>query len=256
MTSRLELASLNSGSNGNCYYIGNEKDAVLVDAGISCKEIETRMNHLGLSIHKIRGIFITHEHTDHTRGVEVLSRKHRIPVYITPATHKAGKLMLNPDYVRNFVAHQTFSIGELIVYAMPKIHDGVDPHSFTISHGEKTVGVFTDIGDVCENLSRHLRKCKAAFLEANYDPVMLENGNYPPHLKRRIRGGKGHLSNRQALNLFANFSSPEIKLLILSHLSAHNNHPDIVRGLFAPYMKNGTRIEIASRSKESELFNI
>ncbi len=256
MTHQLQLASLNSGSNGNCYYIGNETEAVLIDAGISCRETVRRLDRLGLSIEKVKGIFITHEHTDHTRGVQVLSKKHGIPVFITPDTHKAGRLMIDLRHLNHFMAHQPIAIGDLLVHPLPKLHDGVDPHSFTVTFNDLTVGVFTDIGAACEHVVRHLRKCHAAFLEANYDAVMLDSGNYPLQLKRRIRGGKGHLSNKQALDIFTSFRSPDMKLLVLSHLSEHNNHPEIVRSLFSPYGSNGTRIEIASRHQESEVFVI
>lgn len=256
MPTQLYFASLNSGSNGNCYYIGNTQDAVLIDAGISCKEIVNRMNRLGLSIGKVRAIFITHEHTDHTRGVEVFSRKYRVPVFITVGTHSAGRLWLDPPLVRNFNSHDEIPIGDLSVYALPKQHDGVDPHSFTVTYKDKCVGVFTDTGEACEHLVRHLKRCQGLFLEANYDPSMLEQGSYPYHLKKRIKGGKGHLSNRQALELFTNFSSPELKVLILSHLSEHNNHPELVYELFSKHARKNLHVEVASRHKESNLFSI
>lgn len=251
----LYLSSLNSGSNGNCYYVSNEHDAVLIDAGISCRETERRMKRLDLSINKVRAIFISHEHTDHTRGVEVLSRKHRIPVYITPATRKNSRLWLDAKLVRTFTAHERLQIGSMIVTPFTKQHDGIDPHSFTVTGNGITAGVFTDIGFACENVIHHIGRCHAAFLEANYDVTMLEKGRYPLFLKRRIRGGEGHLSNLQALEIFNTHRAPFLKLLVLSHLSAQNNRPEIVRNLFAPHA-NGTRIEIASRYKESEVFCI
>jgi phosphoribosyl 1,2-cyclic phosphodiesterase len=227
---------------------------VLIDAGISCRETEHRILRLGLSIKTVRAIFITHEHTDHTRGAEVLSRKHRIPVYITPATHRNSRLWIDPQLLREFSSHQTITIGNLTVYPLPKNHDGIDPHSFTVSCKGFTAGVFTDIGSPCEHVIHHIGRCHAAFLEANYDEKMLEEGGYPLYLKRRIRGGNGHLSNIQALEIFTKYGSPYLKLLVLSHLSALNNHPQIVRNLFAPYANNGIRIEIASRYEESALF--
>src|SRR3954464_6159640 len=105
------IASLNSGSNGNCYYVGNESEAVLVDAGISCRETEKRMARLGLSMSHVKAIFISHEHSDHIRGLEVLSRKHKIPVYITDGTLRAGRLNLDPTITFNFNEHKTISIG-------------------------------------------------------------------------------------------------------------------------------------------------
>jgi phosphoribosyl 1,2-cyclic phosphodiesterase len=249
----LHLASLNSGSNGNCYYIGNDRDALLIDSGISCRETERRMKRLGLAIQKVRAIFITHEHTDHTRGTEVLSRKHRIPVYITEKTRQHGNLWLEPELIRDFSAHKPVPAGSLMIHAVPKHHDGIDPHSFTVVSGGLVAGVFTDIGAPCKNVVNHFGKCHAAFLESNYDEKMLTEGRYPVHLKRRIRGDKGHLSNDQSLELFLSHRSPQLELLVLSHLSAENNKPEIVRELFAPHA-NGTRIEVASRYNESELF--
>ena len=252
----LQVCSLNSGSNGNCYYIGNDQDAVLIDAGISCRETERRMGRLGLSLTRVRAIFISHEHTDHTRGVEVLSRKHRIPVYITPGTHHAGKLWLDPELVRPFSPGEPVNAGELTVHPFRKEHDGTDPHSFIVtSLNGITAGVFTDIGKACQNLAACMALCHAVFLESNYDERMLMEGGYPVFLKRRISGGKGHLSNRQALEIFTGHRAPFLKLLVLSHLSAQNNHPSIVQELFAPH-SNGTRIEIASRYGETEVFHI
>jgi phosphoribosyl 1,2-cyclic phosphodiesterase len=253
--SQLYLSSLNSGSNGNCYYVGTSHDAVLIDAGISCRETEFRMTRLGLSLAKVRAILISHEHTDHTMGVEVLSRKYRIPVYITPATHLNSLLRIDPQLLRPFSAYEELHFGSLTVKAFPKHHDAADPHSFTMTGSDITVGVFTDIGSVCEQLIHHFGQCHAAFLEANYDETMLEEGCYPYFLKKRIRGGKGHLSNLQALELFKSYRSPFLDLVVLSHLSEQNNHPQIITDLFAPHA-NGTRVAIASRFGESEVFSV
>jgi phosphoribosyl 1,2-cyclic phosphodiesterase len=242
----LYLSSLASGSNGNCYYIGNENEAVLIDAGISCRETEYRMGRLGLSMQRIKAIFITHEHTDHTRGAEVISRKYKIPVYITAATHGSSRLWLEPQLVRNFSPGESLPIGGLNVNAFPKRHDASEPHSFTVSGNGVTVGVLTDIGSACEHVIRHLSQCHAAFLEA---------GHYPIFLKRRIRGDEGHLSNDQALELFTAHRSPFMSLLVLSHLSAHNNSPRLVHELFSKHA-NGTRIVIASRYEETEVFTV
>jgi len=251
----LFIASLNSGSNGNCYYIGNERGAVLVDAGISCRETEKRMKRLGLSMHKVKAIFISHEHSDHIRGVTVLAKKYSLPVYITPLTHTHSGLSLEDHLVFSFTAHQTITIGDLHITAFPKLHDAADPHSFMITCGDIKVGVFTDIGDICENLTFHFKQCHAAFLETNYDDELLENGNYPYHLKRRIRGGKGHLSNTQALALFINHKAPWLTHLFLSHLSKDNNNPQLVYNLFNAHA-NATEVIVAPRFEETRVYAI
>jgi len=249
----LYLSSLNSGSNGNCYYIGSGIEAVLIDAGISCRETERRMNRLGLSIRKVRAIFITHEHTDHTLGAEALSRKHRIPVYITAETHRNGRLILEPDLVKRFTSGTPVQIGQLRVNPFIKQHDASEPHSFTVSAHGITAGVFTDIGSGCEHVAQNFSQCHAAFLEANYDENMLENGRYPLALKRRIRGLLGHLSNDQALEIFTSHRSARMQLLVLSHLSAENNHPQLVYNIFNKHAMD-TKIIVASRYEETEVF--
>jgi len=251
----LFIASLNSGSNGNCYYIGNSHEAVLIDAGISCRETERRMHRLGLSIKKVRAIFVTHEHSDHINGISVLAKKHQLPVYITPATLKGGGLVIDESLIRQFSVDHQVTIGSLLVTAFPKNHDAADPCSFTVSYNDIRVGIFTDIGIACKNLVNHFSQCHAAFLEANYDDEMLEKGGYPYHLKRRIRGGNGHLSNKQAAELFITHKAPYLSHLLLSHLSKNNNDPSLVQQLFDACCGD-TQIIVASRFVESAVYQI
>ncbi len=251
----LLVASLNSGSNGNCYYIGNGDVAVLIDAGISARETEKRMKQLGLSLKRVKGIFITHEHSDHIGGVAKLSKRHKIPVYITQATRLHGNLQLEESLCYTFKPHEVIAIDELTITAIPKKHDAIDPHSFVVASATVRVGVFTDSGTPCENLINHFAQCHAAFLEANYDEDMLENGGYPYALKNRIRGGLGHLSNKQALAIFLNHRPEFMSHLFLSHLSHNNNTPNKVRDLFEP-VAGGIEIIIAPRNKETNLYHI
>ncbi|MFZ9388487.1 MAG: MBL fold metallo-hydrolase [Chitinophagaceae bacterium] len=249
----VQIASLNSGSNANCYYIGNEKDAVLVDAGLSCRETERRMRQLDLSFEKIRGLFVSHEHADHISGVPGICKKYGIPVYITGNTLRNGNIPLDPSRVRSFQHGKAVSLGELAVTPFRKSHDAADPHSFMIRCEGINTGVITDIGYACKRVIRYFSQCHAAFLESNYCEDMLENGSYPYHLKKRIRGDEGHLGNAQALELFRHYRAPHLELLILSHLSKNNNDPKKVERLFAPH-SNGVKIVVASRYEASELF--
>lgn len=251
----LYITSLNSGSNGNCYYVGNNNEAVLVDVGISCRETEKRMKRLGLSLEKIKAVFISHEHSDHIRGVTVLSKKLNVPVYITTTTLKSSGLNLNDDLVRTFDSNEVVIIGELSVKAFKKFHDASDPYSFVVSGNGINIGVFTDIGSVCNNLIHSFKNCHAAFLEANYDEEMLENGNYPYYLKNRISGDKGHLSNKQALDVFIKHKPKHMSHLFLSHLSKDNNCPLLVKELFLKHAQS-TEIIVASRYNETEVYTI
>lgn len=249
------ITSLNSGSNGNCYYVANDREAILVDAGISCRETEKRMKRLGLSMDKVKAIFVSHEHGDHIRGIPVISKKFRLPVYITEATLQHGGFHLEKDLVRSFRAFEPVRIGELTITPFPKLHDAADPYSFTVSGEEVTIGVFTDIGLPCTHVISYFQLCHAAFLETNYDEDMLEQGGYPRHLKNRIRGGKGHLSNKQALELFTTHKPSFMSLLLLSHLSRDNNSPALVQELFDEHAGD-TRIVVASRYEETEVYAI
>lgn len=251
----LFISSINSGSNGNCYYIGNHHDAVLIDVGLSCKEIEKRMLRSGLSMKKVRAIFISHEHIDHIRGVEVISKKHHIPVYINEKTYANGRVKIKEDLLRSFEDEETVSIHSLNVIPFFKSHDAADPYSFSVEHDGIRIGVFTDMGIACEKLVAHFSRCHAAFLEANYDDDMLENGHYPVYLKNRIRSEHGHLSNAQALELFRDHRPEFLQHLFLAHLSKENNSPELVHELFSAHAGN-TRVVVASRYEESEVFRI
>ena len=249
------ITSLNSGSNGNCYYVGNDNEAVLVDVGISCKEVETRINKLGLSLSKIKAIFVSHEHTDHVRGIPVLASKYRLPVYITTNTLRNCRFRLDKQLLHTFQANEPVSIGSLMITAFPKFHDAVDPYSFVVANGNVRVGVFTDIGAPCENLTHYFKQCHAAFLESNYDEVLLEKGKYPYYLKNRIRSGHGHLSNTQALAFFKAHRPAYMSHLILSHLSNQNNCPKLVYDLFSEHANN-TEIIVASRFEATPVYTI
>lgn len=251
----LHIASLNSGSNGNCYYLGTPTHAVLVDAGISCREIEKRMKRCGLKMETVKAIFISHEHSDHIRGLEVLSKKFQLPVYITRATLQNSSLKIDQQLLRDFSGNDSFHFGELQVRAFPKRHDAADPCSFIVEHKEIKAGVLTDIGSVCEHVQRNFSECHAAFLEANYDEEMLAKGGYPVYLQNRIRGDKGHLSNEQAFQLFLDHRNERLSHLVLSHLSKNNNSPKLVEELFSSVAGN-TLITVASRHKESEVYHI
>jgi phosphoribosyl 1,2-cyclic phosphodiesterase len=251
----LQIASLNSGSNANCYYIGNSNEAILIDAGLSCRETEKRMKRLGLDMYSVKAIFVSHEHADHIAGLPVLSKKYRLPVYITDNTLSNCGFEIDKELVFSFMHSKPVAIGELSIIPFIKSHDAQDPHSFIISGNAIHIGVITDIGYACKHVKKYFRLCDAVFLESNYCEQMLSDGPYPLSLKRRISSRKGHLSNNQALELFLNHKPQHLQLLILSHLSQNNNQPEIVDKMFREYA-GGVKVVIASRYRETELFSI
>lgn len=251
----LFITSLNSGSNGNCYYVGNNNEAVLVDVGISCKEVELRMKRLDLPLDKVKAIFISHEHGDHIKGVQTLSKKYNLPVYITPQTLSSSHLVLEKLLIKSFNGYEKVVVGNLIVTPFPKRHDASDPYSFIVEGNGIKIGILTDIGSACQHVIENFKHCHAAFLEANYDEGLLDSGYYPYYLKERIRSDKGHLSNEQALDLFVNHKSNKMSHIILSHLSKDNNCPITVKELFSKHAQQ-TQVVVASRLQETDVLQI
>ncbi|MGQ8335986.1 MBL fold metallo-hydrolase [Sunxiuqinia sp. A32] len=249
----LEICALASGSNGNCYYIGNDQSAVLVDVGLSARQIQLRMSSRKLSAEKVKAIFISHEHSDHCRGARVLSKRLRIPVFLTKKTYLAIRPAEKPELVRWFEPGQEIEIGNIKVSTFLKKHDAVEACSFRLTYGGKEIGVMTDIGEPCDRVIDHFSKCHAVFLESNYDDDMLQNGPYPYYLKRRVSSSVGHLSNVQALELVQNHAGEQLEMLLLSHLSGENNTPDKALESFKPCNGN-YKIVLTSRKEASEVF--
>ena len=251
----LNICSLNSGSNANCYYVGNDNEAVLIDVGLSCRETEKRMSGLSLSMDTVKAIFISHEHSDHVTGLAAISKKYQLPVYITEATLGNCKVPVDENLVQHFQQTKSVSIGNLKITSFKKNHDAADAHSFMISGYGVNVGVITDIGFACKKVIKYFGQCHAAFLESNYCDTMLANGNYPYYLQERISSDVGHLSNAQAVELFKHYRSEHLQLLILSHLSKNNNKPELVENMFTPHAE-ATKIIVASRYEASPVFRI
>jgi len=259
----MQIASLNSGSNGNVYYFGYGNEAILVDAGLSCRETEKRMNRLNLDLNRVKAIFITHEHSDHIFGLKGILKKYDLPVYMTRETFKGADFRFPINSLQYFTSHDSIQTGKFTITAFPVNHDAADPHGFLISAGGKSAGIFNDIGFACEQVKKYFGKCHAAFLECNYDEDLLDRGNYPAYLKERIKGPKGHLSNREALEVYRNCRSKNLNYLFLSHLSSENNSPERVLELFngegpeVRYMiagrhSAGPLIDLNTKNKENE----
>ncbi|MDR1859570.1 MAG: MBL fold metallo-hydrolase [Bacteroidales bacterium] len=255
MAASVELCAVASGSNGNCYYIGDSTEAVLIDAGLSARALQTRLQQSGLSATPIRGIVISHEHCDHSRGVRVFAKRLQIPVYLTKQTYLAMARKERPAEVIWFAPDVPFMLGALQIYPFLKQHDAAEPCSFRIVCNGFSIGVFTDIGAPCSQVKAHFAQCHAAFLETNYDEQMLESGPYPAFLKSRIASANGHLSNSQAFHLLQSCAGPNLSTILLSHLSGENNTPEKALATFGP-MSRAYRIELAPRTAPSPIVRI
>jgi len=249
----IEICALASGSNGNCYYIGNETEAVLIDIGISYKRLLERLNIAGLEVSKIKAIFISHEHADHILGVRTTCKKIGIPAIFSQHTFSKLYSKHIPELYAFYKTGKAYTIGQLTIVPFKKKHDASDPHSFIIEQNGFNAGVFTDIGIVDTLLEQEFSKCQAVFLESNYDKEMLRNGPYPEYLKTRVASDLGHLSNNQALELVQQHSASNLKTVILSHISDKNNTTLKVLQTFA-VLENKFDIKLASRETVSEVF--
>jgi phosphoribosyl 1,2-cyclic phosphodiesterase len=218
---------LASGSKGNAIYISNGRTSILFDAGLSGKEIQQRMFVRQLDPKSLTGIVVSHEHSDHIRGVGILSRRFNLPVYISPKTAKAASRQIGKLHQTSyFYCGKTFNIQGLKIRPFTTCHDAEDPAGFTISYKGQKVGLATDLGVATGMVKEHLKRCNLLILEANHDMEMLINGPYPWYLKQRIKSRNGHLSNEDSGNLLGNLLHNNLTCVILAHLSEQNNHPE------------------------------
>lgn len=248
----MEISALASGSSGNCFYVENEGNAVLIDAGISAKQIVERLMNLKKSVEKIRGIFITHEHGDHVRGVDVFARQFQVPVFATKKTAKNCFLCSQEDLINHIKNNEIVDLGGMKIEAFSKPHSCVDPVSYNIFNG-KRVSVITDVGYASQNIIDNVSDSDFLCLESNHDEMMLECGPYPYFLKKWIKSNEGHLSNLQSALCVLEYANKKLGHIILSHLSQINNKPELALDTFNFLLKE--RKDLHAKISVSERFN-
>lgn len=220
----LRFAVLGSGSRGNATVISYGSTTLLIDCGFGLRESESRLARLGIDIAELSGIVVTHEHGDHIRGVGPISRRHGIPVWMTPGTHRQN-LQARYAELHQFDPHGGFSIRDLDVTPVTVPHDAREPCQFVIGNGDARIGVLSDAGHVTPHICQQLTGVDALLIEANHDTDMLASGPYPPSLKVRVGGDLGHLSNVQTANLLSQIDTTALRHIVLTHLSEQNNTP-------------------------------
>ena len=249
----LLFAPLFSGSSGNCIYVGTEDCAVLVDAGMSATAILNEMKAASLRPSAVKGILVTHEHTDHVNGAGVLARKLRVPIYATEGTwegmthvidrhgnHRDYIGKLEPGMRRVIETGSDFYIDRMNISPFPIPHDCNAPCGYAFCLEGMRAAVSTDIGCVKDSWTEVVNGSQLVLLESNYDPDMLMAGPYPFHLKRRIMGKKGHLSNEDSASAAVGLINGGARRIILGHLSKENNFPELALGTNADVLrKNG-----------------
>lgn len=225
------FCSLYSGSSGNSIFVSGEKSKILIDVGMPGKKIDEALTKIGENPSEIGGIFITHEHSDHIKGVGVLSRKYDIPIYANDKTWSAMEKSLGKikeHNIRIMDRRSTVEIGDLSIKSFVIPHDAVAPVGYTIENKGKKVSIATDFGVFTEEIFNNIKDSQSILLECNHDVSMLKYGPYPYNLKRRILSEVGHLSNDDCGNALVNLANHGVgKNVILGHLSKTNNQPDL-----------------------------
>ena len=228
----MRVCLLASGSRGNSALIEVDSCRILVDAGLSGREIERRLATLDICGEDLDAILVTHEHHDHVGGVGPLARRYQLPVYIDQKTHAALPKLGKVDDLRLFTAGDSFDLNGIRIGSFSTTHDAINPVGYIIDSAEGKVGFATDLGMSTRLVSDQLQNCRVLVLEANHDEQMLLDGPYPWHLKQRIRSRHGHLSNGDSGRLLQDVSWDGLEALFLAHLSEENNCPDLVAETF------------------------
>jgi len=258
----MEACALSSGSSGNCFLVSNGQNSILVDAGISCKQIEKKMDSLGKKVESVKGIFVTHEHSDHIKGIDVFSRKFNVPIFATQKLIENKFLCSREELLNPIKKEDNLLMCGMEIISFPKIHKAIEPLGFTVldKKSGKRVSIITDIGNICVNTAEQISNSNSLFLESNHDLEMLENGPYPYFLKKWIKGDDGHLSNDQSIAGIIENAKSKLRSLTLCHLSEHNNSPELVQRLHSFSIKKITnlkpKIYVSIKDKVGDIIKI
>ena len=235
---KIKFLSLASGSSGNCYYLGTETYGILIDSGIGVRTIKKSLKEYGLALERVKAVFITHDHADHIKSVGTLGEKYGIPVYTTPEIHVG----INKNYcmtekltsasVRYIHKEEPIQLEDFKITAFEVPHDGTDNVGYCMEADNKVFSFLTDMGEITPTAAQYICKTNYLVIEANYDEEMLQMGPYPQHLKVRIAGPNGHMSNRDTATFLAENLNENLKNIWLCHLSKDNNHPDLALKTF------------------------
>jgi phosphoribosyl 1,2-cyclic phosphodiesterase len=262
MSSGISFSLLSSGSRGNALYLTDGSARILIDCGISARELTRRLESIEVTAESLDAILITHEHSDHVSGLPVFGRKVRCPVYANEKTLRAMNGMAKNQPVRIFVTREILSFGDLKIESFPVPHDAVDPVGFRVSKGKKAVAIATDIGSVGKAVLERISDVDALVIETNHDPDLLWEAPYPWALKERIFGPDGHLSNQAAGKVVEKVTSEtacRLRVLVGAHVSEKSNYPELAeQELFSAssHLEKPPKIAIASARRPTEVFTV
>ena len=255
------LTVLGSGSRGNALHLEHRGQALLVDAGLSAKQLEARMEEAGAAGAALLGIFLTHEHGDHTAGLKTFLKKRKIPLYASHGTKDALEPHLATAEWRSFEAGAELVVGEFRIETFPVPHDAAEPIGMRVTAGKVRIGLVSDLGYVTRLVVERLKGCHALVLESNYDEAMLrEEEKRPWSVKQRISARHGHLSNGAAAKLVEEVAGPELRDLLLGHISEDCNRPELARKVMEEALarvgRKGVRIHETSADRVGERVEI
>lgn len=246
----LQVCVLASGSSGNAIYLASSTTRILIDAGLSAKQVALRLEQIGVDPESINGIWVSHEHTDHIAGIRILQQRHGIPVFANYGTARAIQTSIDtahrktnskrPPHVlqcSHFTTGTSIIFGDMTIHPFEIPHDAVDPVGFRVETDECAVGVVTDIGKATSLVRHRLRGCHALVVEANHDADLLFEAPRPAFLKQRVRSSTGHLSNIDAAQLITEIAGDDLEHVFLAHLSSDCNTPDIAVGTIASQLR-------------------
>jgi phosphoribosyl 1,2-cyclic phosphodiesterase len=254
----VKFCVLASGSTGNCAFLSTGGTRLLVDAGLSFKELGKRLESIGEQVGRIDAVLVTHEHTDHICGLTRVSRRLRVPIYITRLTAPRVEWEDCGPKLEVFQAGTSFMIGDIHIDSFTIPHDAIDPVGFCFSAGGVKIGLVTDLGYIPESIKFHLRDSAVLLLESNHDLEMLKVGPYPWAVKQRVMSRNGHLSNDVVSDYLLEDLDRSTATLVLGHLSEHNNHPEIARMVAQQALDRRdypTRLVIANQKHPTEVFS-
>lgn len=262
----MNLCSIASGSSGNCIFAGTDEGSLLIDAGISAKQVKLGLESIDRSPTEIDGILVTHEHSDHIAGIGVMARKYSVPIYGTKGTIEAIKRYkslgkIDEGLLHTIRADEDFTIRDMEIHPFRISHDAAEPVAYRVNSGGKSVAVVTDLGIYNDYTISNLQGLDAVLLEANHDVRMLQAGIYPYYLKQRILGERGHLSNENAGRLLCSILHDNLKNIYLGHLSKENNYEALAYETVCtevtlgdnPYKAKDFKIQVAFRNRATEM---
>ncbi|MEX0961890.1 MAG: MBL fold metallo-hydrolase [Simkaniaceae bacterium] len=254
----VRFCPLASGSKGNAIFLSTEKTKILFDCGLSAKQLEVRLNSIGESLSEIEAILISHEHTDHIRAVEIVSKQYQIPILANSETAKAilAQVRVEPLF-KIFSTGETFHFKDLEIHPFSIQHDTLDPVAFTVKTCGYKIGICTDLGFATSLVENHLRGCDVLYLESNHEPSMVHASARPMVYKQRVLGRQGHLSNEAAAELLQKVAHEKLLKVYLAHLSEECNHPEVaLKKAKEALSKAEISVEIAHQVKCSSLLEL